>query len=77
MTIRCNMTSSTWIDVPALVAAHNAFVLDPLDAGVPSADFSRLIEEIPDNGPETCTIWWAVVIGEEGRLNIQLQTLST
>jgi hypothetical protein len=73
--IRRNMMSSSWQDVPNLVAANNATVLDPTGAGVPSAEFHHILEELPDEGPEGCAIRWAVVVGEDGHLKLQLQSL--
>jgi hypothetical protein len=73
--IRRNMTTSSWIDVPALVAANNAAILTPTGAGLPSAEFTRVIGELPDEGPETGAIRWAVVVGEDDHLKLQLQAL--
>ncbi len=67
--------SSTWQDVPNLVAANNATVLDPTGAGVPSSEFQQILDELPDEGPEGCAIRWAVVVGEDDRLKLQLQSL--
>ncbi len=67
--------SSSWQDVPSLVAANNTTVLDPTGAGVPSAEFHHILEELPDEGPEGCAIRWAVVVGEDGHLKLQLQSL--
>jgi hypothetical protein len=73
--IRRNMMSSSWQDVPNLVASNNATVLDPTGAGVPSAEFQHILEELPDEGTEGCAIRWAVVVGEDGHLKLQLQSL--
>ncbi len=47
--IRRNMLTSSWMDVQALVAASGASVLDPTGAGIPSAEFSHLLEELPED----------------------------
>ncbi len=73
--IRRNMLSSVWQDVPNLVAANNATVLDPTGSGVPSSEFHQILEELPDEGPESCAIRWAIVVGEDGLLKLQLQAL--
>ncbi len=73
--IRRNLTTGGWLDVTDLIAANNATVLDPEGAGVPNNEFRRILEELPDNGPESCAIRWAVVVGEDGLLKLQLQAL--
>ena len=73
--IRRNMTTSSWADVTDLVAANNASVLDPEGAGIPYGEFRQLLDEIPDEGPETCSIRWAIVVGEDSFLKLQLQSL--
>ncbi len=50
-------------------------VLDPEGAGVSNNEFRRILEELPDDGPENCSICWAVVVGEDGLLKLQLQAL--
>ncbi len=75
VSIRRNLTTGGWIDVPDLVAANNAMVLDPEGAGVSNNEFRRILEELPDDGPESCSIRWAVVVGEDGLLKLQLQVL--
>jgi hypothetical protein len=64
--IRRKMTTSSWIDVPALVAANNAAILTLTGAGFSSAEFTRVIGELPDEGPEMGVLrrgpldgrWW-------------------
>jgi hypothetical protein len=73
--IRRNLTTSGWLDVPDLVASNNATVHDADGAGIPSGEFRRLLDELPDNGPETCAIRWAVAVGEDGLLKLQVQSL--
>ena len=73
--IRRNLTTSGWIDVADLVAANNATVLDPTGAGIPNAEFQQILGELPDEGPEACSIRWAVVAGEDSLLKLQLQAL--
>jgi hypothetical protein len=73
--IRRNLTTGGWLDVTDLIAANNATVLDPEGAGVPNNEFRRILEELPDNGLESCAIRWAVVVGKDGLLKLQLQAL--
>jgi hypothetical protein len=73
--IRRNLTTSCWIDVADLVAANNATVLDPTGAGIPNTEFQQILGELPDEGPEACSIHWAVVAGEDSLLKLPLQAL--
>ena len=73
--IRRNLTSSVWLDVPDLVASNNASIEDPQGAGIPYSEFKKILDEIPDDGPESCAIRWAVVVGEDSLLKLQLQAL--
>ncbi len=77
--IRRNLTTSGWQDVPNMVASNNATVHDADGAGVPPGEFRRLLDELLDelldNGPETCAIRWAVAVGEDGLLKLQVQSL--
>jgi hypothetical protein len=75
ITIRRNMMSSCWMDVPDLVAANNATILDPAGAGVPYSEFRKILDELPDEGPESCAIRWAITVGEDLLLRLQLQAL--
>jgi hypothetical protein len=49
--IRRNMMSSAWMDVPALVCANEAQVLDPHGAGVAAGSFMRMMDDLPEDGP--------------------------
>jgi hypothetical protein len=73
--IRRNMISSAWIDVPALVCANEAQVLDPRGAGISPGGFMRMLEDLPEDGPESCSLRWAVTAGEDGGMRLQLQSL--
>jgi hypothetical protein len=48
--IRRNMPTSPWIDVRAFVVTSDESVLVHTGAGIPSAEFSQLLEELPDAG---------------------------
>ncbi len=73
--IQRNMLSSAWMDVPALVCANEAQVLDPLGAGVSAGSFMRMLDDLPEEGPESCSLCWAVIVGEDGGMRLQLQSL--
>ncbi len=73
--IRRNLTTSSWADVLDLVATNNVTILDSEGAGVPTGEIRRVLDELPDEGPEAAAIRWAIVVGEDGLLKLQLQTL--
>jgi hypothetical protein len=60
------MISSAWKDVPALVYANEAQVLDPLGGSIPAGGFMRMLDDLPEDGPESCSLRWAVIAGEDG-----------
>jgi hypothetical protein len=65
--------SGAWMDMPATVAANNAVV--PSGAGLPSSEFSRILEHLPNDGPKTCAITWAVVVEKDTGPKLKLQAL--
>jgi hypothetical protein len=75
ISIRRNLTTSSWLDVRDLVATSNVTVFDPEGAGIPTSEFRQILDELPDEGPEATAIRWAVVVGDDGLLKLQLQSL--
>jgi hypothetical protein len=73
--IRRNMMSSAWIDVPALICSNEAQVLDERGREVAADQFMELLESLPEEGPESGSLRWAVVIGDDGDPRLQLQSL--
>jgi hypothetical protein len=73
--IRRNMLTSAWMDIPALVCANEAQVLDSLGAGVSAGSFMRMLDDLPEDGPESGSLRWAVIVGEDGGMRLQLQSL--
>ena len=73
--IRRNVTTSAWMDVPALICSNQAEVLDANGTGIPSAEFMQRLEDLPDDGPESGSLRWAIIIGEDDRPRLQLQAL--
>jgi hypothetical protein len=73
--IRRNLTTSTWTDVLDLVASNNITILDQEGSGIPASEMRQILDELPDEGPEAAAIRWAVVVGEDGLLKLQLQSL--
>ncbi len=58
-----------------LVATNNITILDREGSGIPASEMRQILDELPDEGPEAATIRWAVVVGEDGLLKLQLQSL--
>jgi hypothetical protein len=73
--IRRNMMSTAWIDVPALICANEAQVSDERGREVAADRFMELLESLPEEGPESGSLRWAVVIGDGGDPPLQLQSL--
>jgi hypothetical protein len=73
--IRRNMISSAWYDVPALICSNEAQVLDDQGAGIPANEFMAMLDDAPEDGPESGSVRWAVIIGEDGSPKLQLQSL--
>jgi hypothetical protein len=73
--IRRNMLTSAWIDVPALICSNESQVLDDQGAGIPPSEFMEILDNLPEDGPESCSVRWAVIIGEDGLMKLQLQSL--
>jgi hypothetical protein len=73
--IRRNMLTSAWIDVPALICSNESQVLDDKGSGIPPAEFMEILDNLPEDGPESCSVRWAVVIGEDSLMRLQLQSL--
>ncbi len=73
--LRRNMTTSTWTSVTDSVASNDADILDNSGAGVSPNAFARILEQLPGTGPTNASTRWAVVIGADGLLKLQLQGL--
>jgi hypothetical protein len=73
--IRRNMLTSAWIDVPPLVCSNEAQVADERGREVAADQFIELLESLPEDGPESISLRWAVIIGEDGEPRLQLQSL--
>ena len=72
--IRRGLLSGLWADVTSIVGARDAHVLDGRGAGIPPNEFLRKMADFED-GPMEAAIHWAVVLGDSGRLLVQLQGL--
>ena len=71
--IRRNMASSGWQDLEALVAGRDADKFDAQGTGIPANEFLGMLSELPE--PNTGAMRWAVVIGDDSGLHLQLQAL--
>jgi hypothetical protein len=70
-----NMLSSAWMDVPALMCANKGQVHNNNGAEILAAAFMELLDTIPDNGPVSGSLRWAVITGEDSLPKLQLQSL--
>jgi hypothetical protein len=72
--IRRNLTTSAWIDGPALIMRREAPLFDDSGAGIPAAEFLRYLADLED-APDSFAFRWATTAGEDGRMKLQLQSL--
>ena len=72
--IRDGLLSSLWTDLSTIVSARDATIHDNNGAGIPAAEFLRLLDEAED-GDAQAALRWAVTLNERGRLAAQLQGL--
>ncbi len=68
------LLSSLWKDIAILVSARDASVLDKEGAGIPASEFLKMIEQAED-GPASAAARWAVLLGDNEKLCLQLQGL--
>jgi hypothetical protein len=69
--LRKGLLSGLWKDVSALVASRDACVTDKEGTGVSANEFLRLLEQTKAQASAR----WAVVLGDNEKLNLQLQGL--
>jgi hypothetical protein len=72
--LRTNMATSVWQDMPAMVAFRDASVLDKDGAGIPAAEFLRMLANLEDE-PDTASFRWGLTISDSLRMILQLQSL--
>jgi hypothetical protein len=73
--LRRNMVSSSWTSLTDIVSSNNADILDDSGAGISPAAFLRILGQLPSSGPVNASTRWAIVIGADGHLKLQLQAL--
>jgi len=71
--IRRNQATSAWIDLEALIAGRDAEVLDREGAGIPANEVLGLLGEL--ESPNAAALRWAVVLGDDSELHLQLKAL--
>ena len=71
--IRRNQATSAWIDLEALIAGRDAEVFDREGAGIPANEVLGLLGEL--ESPNAAALRWAVVLGDDSELHLQLQAL--
>ncbi len=68
------MTSS-WIDVPTHICSNEATVYDAAGVAVHPADFMERLDSTANHEPDGAAFCWAVIVGDDGALRLQLQGL--
>ena len=58
-----------------MLASNDAELVDDKGAGIPAAEFLTMLDGLPEDGPASASIRWAVVVGPDGLLKLQLQSL--
>ena len=69
--IRRNMTTSIWVSVNQMIAAKEAIIVDDDNKQVPS---EAVLTELLASSMEA-SVRWAIVIGEDEKLRLHLQSL--
>jgi hypothetical protein len=73
--IRTNMTTSAWLDMTDSVSYKDANVFDDEGAEVSGGEFLRIVQELPEDEPHAAAVRWAVTVGEDSLMKLQLQSL--
>jgi hypothetical protein len=73
--IRRNMLSTAWVSFTEGITSNEVDILDESGAGVPAGSIMRILERLPRDGPTNASTRWAIVIGADGFLKLQLQCL--
>jgi hypothetical protein len=73
--IRRNMSSSSWQDVYETLAARQATVETAEGEVVPTDEVIGLLDGLPQTAIKSASLRWAVVIAEDGNLQLDLQSL--
>ncbi len=71
--IRANLTTSNWHDLEAIVASRDAQIIDRDGAFIPQGEFLGMLADT--DPPNSGSVRWAVISGDDGGLQLQLQGL--
>ena len=75
--IRRNMTTSAWKDVYALIHSHEMTIHTQEGEQVNPEEVIRELDDLPATTSKSAVIRHAVVIGEDKRMELELQSLPT
>ena len=73
--IRHNIFSSSWVDLTTTAAMRELEILDNQGAGIPAGEFLRIVDNLDEDEPHNASIRYAVVVGEDCRPRLQVQSL--
>ncbi len=73
--IRRNMLTSSWVSITDGITGNDMDVLDENGAGVAAGTVLRILERLPGTGPTNASTRWAVTVGADNFLKLQLQGL--
>jgi hypothetical protein len=73
--IRTNMTTSAWLDVTDTVSSKDANIFDDEGSEMSGGEFLRIVSELLENKPHSAAVRWAVTVGEDSLMKLQLQSL--
>jgi hypothetical protein len=73
--IRRNMLTSAWVSITDGISGNDVDVLDEGGAGVAAGTVMRILERLPGTGPTNASTRWAVTVGADNFLKLQLQGL--
>jgi len=72
--LKKGLLSGLWNDLKTVVSARDASITDITGSGIPAREFLEVLEGAED-GHESAAIRWAVALGDDERLVLQLQGL--
>jgi hypothetical protein len=73
--IRRNMLTTSWVSITDGITGNDVDVLDENGAGVAAGTVLRILERLPGTGPTNASTRWAVTVGADNFLKLQLQGL--
>jgi hypothetical protein len=69
------MTTSKWLDVGTIITSNSATITDLNDRVIPSEVVMEDLDGIPEGSYKHAAIRYAVVIGSDQRMALEVQTL--